>query len=281
MGSRYGTRRPHRLPSSPTTSSVRPARQHGGVSGQGRLSHKRVIITGAASGIGEASARLYAAEGASLVLADIDPKGASVARELDAEFVRCDVSSAADVERLAAKALERLGGADVLFANAGIAVESSVLATTEDDWQRVLGTDLTGVWLTCRAFLPSMLANGGGSIIATASQLGLVGIANLAAYTAAKGGVINLMRSLAAEHGRDGIRANALCPGPTWTPLTERLTHRDGANEDALHTVAERTLLGRFGRPEELASAALFLASDESSYVTGSALVVDGGYTAV
>jgi meso-butanediol dehydrogenase/(S,S)-butanediol dehydrogenase/diacetyl reductase len=251
------------------------------MSGQGRLSHKRVIITGAASGIGEASARLYAAEGASLVLADIDPKGASVARELDAEFVRCDVSSAADVERLAAKALERLGGADVLFANAGIAVESSVLATTEDDWQRVLGTDLTGVWLTCRAFLPSMLAIGGGSIIATASQLGLVGIANLAAYTAAKGGVINLMRSLAAEHGRDGIRANALCPGPTWTPLTERLTHRDGANEDALHTVAERTLLGRFGRPEELASAALFLASDESSYVTGSALVVDGGYTAV
>ncbi len=247
----------------------------------GRLSGRRVVITGAASGIGEASARLFAAEGASLVLADVDPKGQDIARELDAGFVRCDVSSATEVKELGAEALARLEGVDVLFANAGIAVESSVLATTEADWDRVVGTDLTGVWLTCRVFLPSMVREGGGSIIATASQLGLVGIANLAAYTAAKGGVINLMRSLAAEHGSDGIRANALCPGPTWTPLTERLTHRDQASDDALHTVAARTLLGRFGQPEEIASAALFLASDDSSFVTGSVLAVDGGYTAV
>lgn len=239
------------------------------------------MITGAASGIGEASARLFAAEGASLVLADVDPKGQDIARELDAGFVRCDVSSATEVKELAAEALARLEGVDVLFANAGIAVESSVLATTEADWDRVVGTDLTGVWLTCQVFLPSMVREGGGSIIATASQLGLVGIANLAAYTAAKGGVINLMRSLAAEHGSDGIRANALCPGPTWTPLTERLTHGDEASDDALHTVATRTLLGRFGQPEEIASAALFLASDDSSFVTGSVLAVDGGYTAV
>lgn len=232
----------------------------------GRLSGKGAVITGAASGIGAAAARLFAAEGAALVLADLEPPEGP-------EWVRCDVSRAADVDRLRDAALARLDRVDVVFANAGLTAGGDTIETSEADWDRVIDVDLKGVWLTCKAFLPHMVEHGGGSIVATASQLGLVGLAGSGPYTAAKAGVINLVRTIAAEYGKRGIRANALCPGPTDTPLTRRFAGREA--------VVASTLLGRIGEPEEIAYAALFLAGDESSYVTGAALVVDGGYTAV
>lgn len=247
-----------------------------------RLAGKGCVVTGAASGIGAASARLFAAEGARLVIADVDEeRGRAVAAELGVTFVRCDVSSAADVDALRDAALAALGRVDVVFANAGTIFHGDAVGTSEQGWDRMLAVDLKGVWLTARAFLPGMIAQGSGSLVATASQLGLVGIAGLAAYTAAKGGVVNLIRTIAAEAGPHGVRANAVCPGPTWTPGTERWAATEPDPAAALAHVESRTLLGRFGRPEEIAAAALFLASDESSFVTGTALVVDGGYTAV
>ena len=248
------------------------------------LSGKKTVITGAASGIGAATARRFALEGAEVVLSDIDPAGEELADELgreNAAFVPCDVSDSGQVDELLRAAHARLKSVDVLFANAGIAVQKGTVEITEEDWSRMIDTDLKGVWLTCRAFLPGMVAAGAGSIIATASQLAFVGFAGLPAYGAAKGGVVNLIRCIAAEFGRDGIRANALCPGPTATAGLKRWLSDGHDGDDVVSALAESTLIGRLAKPEEIAAAALFLASDESSYVTGSALLVDGGYTTV
>jgi NAD(P)-dependent dehydrogenase (short-subunit alcohol dehydrogenase family) len=176
-----------------------------------RLPDKSAVITGGASGIGRAAAQRFRAEGAAVVVADLEP-GA------ERDFIRCDVTSAEDVNRLADQALERFGRVDIVFANAGFAAHHDSTTMSEEQWERVFEVDVKGVWLVCRAFLPCMLERGAGTIIVTASQLGLVGYPGLAAYTAAKGAVINLVRSLAAETGSRGVRINALCPGPTLTP---------------------------------------------------------------
>jgi meso-butanediol dehydrogenase / (S,S)-butanediol dehydrogenase / diacetyl reductase len=239
-----------------------------------RLQGKTALITGGASGIGRAAAERFRAEGAQVVVADLQPG------QRQEEFFACDVTVAAEVAQLAGHVLERFGRLDILFANAGIAAHDASTTMAEADWERVFAVDVKGLWLVCRALLPSMLERRKGSIILTASQLGLVGYPGLAAYSAAKAGAVNLARTLAAEAGPDGVRVNALCPGPTLTPGLEAWFERVG--DPQVHDrLAAATLLGRLAAPAEIASAALFLASDDSSYVTGAALVADGGYTAV
>ena len=239
-----------------------------------RLAGRTAVITGGASGIGRAAAERFRAEGAKVLVADLNQG------ERSDEFVRCDVTRAEDVRMLAQRAREHLGGVDILFANAGISAHESSTAMSEDDWSRVFDVDVKGLWLCCRAFLPDMVRRRTGSVVLTASQLGLVGYAGLAAYGAAKAAAINLARSLAAETAADGVRVNALCPGPTLTPGLQGWFEQVGDPQVA-DRLAAATLLGRLASPEEIAAAALFLASDDASYMTGAALVVDGGYTAI
>ena len=239
-----------------------------------RLAGRTAVITGGASGIGRAAAERFRAEGAKVLVADLNQG------ERSDEFVRCDVTRAEDVRMLAQRAREHLGGVDILFANAGISSHESSTAMSEDDWSRVFDVDVKGLWLCCRAFLPDMVRRRTGSVVLTASQLGLVGYAGLAAYGAAKAAAINLARSLAAETAADGVRVNALCPGPTLTPGLQGWFEQVGDPQVA-DRLAAATLLGRLASPEEIAAAALFLASDDASYMTGAALVVDGGYTAI
>ncbi len=239
-----------------------------------RLTGKTAVVTGGASGIGRAAAERFRLEGADVIVADIrDEEGGE-------GIVRCDVTSAAEVQRLAEHALERMGHVDILFANAGLLSHGDAIAMTEADWDRVFEVDVKGLWLICRAFLPSMLERCSGSIILTASQLGLVGYPGAAAYASAKGAAINFARSLAGEPGARGIRVNALCPGPTLTPGLEGWL-KDAGEPDVREQLAGSTLLRRLASPDEIAASALFLASDDSSYVTGAALVADGGYTAI
>jgi len=250
-----------------------------------RLEGKVALITGGASGIGKVTAELFAQEGAHVALADVaDEAGAAVAEGIgsagaEVTYVHADVSSATDVAGMVAATVERFGRLDVLFNNAGVflADDRSVLDTEEDVWDRVMAINLKGVYLGCRYGIPAMLASGGGSIVNMSSFVALMGAAfPQIAYTASKGGVLAMTREIAVEFARKGIRANALCPAPIETPLTERMLADPVARERRLVHVP----IGRFGRAEEIANAALFLASDESSLMTGAALVVDGGITA-
>lgn len=250
-----------------------------------RLDGKVAVITGAGSGIGRVAAMLFAAEGAKVVVADViaDHAG-SVADEIVANggsalAVAVDVSDESQVEAMVAAAVNDFGGLQVLFNNAGIFPDDDggVLDTPPDTWQRVMEVNLKGVWLGCRAAVPAMLASGGGSIINVASFVALMGAATAQiAYTASKGGVLAMTRELAVEYARQGIRANSLCPGPIETPLLAELLADPERRQRRLVHIP----IGRFGRPEEIAQAALFLASDDASFITGSALVVDGGITA-
>ncbi|MGO8871730.1 MAG: glucose 1-dehydrogenase [Acidimicrobiales bacterium] len=250
-----------------------------------RLDGKVAVITGAGSGIGRVAAGLFAAEGARVVVADVVGGDAeSAAAEIvgvggDAVAVTADVSDEDQVATMIATAVGTYGGLDVLFNNAGIfpADDGGVLDTPPETWQRVMEVNLKGVWLGCRAAVPAMLDSGGGSIVNVASFVALMGAATAQiAYTASKGGVLAMTRELAVEYARRGIRANSICPGPIETPLlAELLAEPDRRQRRLVHIP-----IGRFGRPEEIAKAALFLASDDASFVTGSALVVDGGITA-
>jgi len=251
----------------------------------GRLENKVAVITGAGSGMGRASAILFAREGATVLVADVNERGGEetveriVAEGGRAAFLRTDVASSEDVHAMVHAAVDRFGALDILFNNAGIAGESGRLADqSEGNWQRVIGINLTGVYLGMRHAIPVMLERGGGSIISTASVAGMVGWAGAAAYSAAKAGVINLTRTAAIEYARWNIRVNCICPGVIHTPLLESI--HGGDIEPARDHLLRLQPMRRLGEPEDIARMALFLASDDSTFVTGAAMMVDGGYTA-
>ena len=248
----------------------------------GRLDGKVAVITGAAGGIGREAALLFSAEGARVCVADVDAEqGEATAAECrDAFFHRVDVSDPDSVHALYDETARRLGGIDVLYNNAGImpADDASILDTEPEAWQRVQDVNAKGVYLCCKHGIPHLLVRGGGSVINVASFVALVGAAtSQIAYTASKGAVLALSRELAVEFARRGVRVNALCPGPVETPLLMRLFEED---PQAFERRRVHLPMGRLARAREIASAALFLASDESSYVNGSTFLVDGGLTA-
>lgn len=250
-----------------------------------RLDRKVALITGAASGIGRETARRFAAEGAAVVCADLDGEGAErTAAELTeaggrATGLAADVSSAADAERMVAVAEETYGALHVAFNNAGIMLGADGDAESTDvgTWDTTMAVNLKGVFLGCKFQIPALRRAGGGSIINTASFVALMGAATpQIAYTASKGGVLAMTRELAVIHAREGIRVNALCPGPLRTELLMKFLDTDDKKQRRLVHIP----MGRFGEAKEMADAALFLASDESSFTTGTEFVVDGGITA-
>ena len=252
----------------------------------GRLFEKVAIITGAARGIGKMAAILFAEEGAKVVIADIDEAGGEqTVREIQAAggqafFQHTDVTDAVQVERLVQTTVERYGHLDVLYNNAALNHFAQVVDTEESDWNRVMKVNVKSVFLTCKYSIPVMRAGGGGSIINTGSAAALVGLRNLAVYTASKGAVLQLTRNIALDYAKDGIRVNALCPGVTATEMTEKVIEAD-PDPAAARARFDRVIpRGTMASPIEIARVALFLASDEASYITGAAIPADGGYTA-
>ncbi len=250
-----------------------------------RLQGKVALITGGGGGIGRATAELFAREGARVVVVDINQEaGAETVRLVqeaggDAFFVQADVSRAADCQRMVAEAEARYGQLNVLFNNAGImhSQDDDAVHTDEAIWDLTMAVNLKGVFLGCKYGIPALRRAGGGSIINTASFVALLGAATpQLAYTASKGGVLALTRELAVVHAREGIRVNALCPGPLRTEMLMRFLDTEEKRQRRLVHIP----MGRFGEAREMAYAALYLASDESSYVTGAEFVVDGGITA-
>jgi NAD(P)-dependent dehydrogenase (short-subunit alcohol dehydrogenase family) len=246
--------------------------------GSGRLAGKVAVITGAGSGIGLATARRFAAEGARVVCADVDAtSGKAAASEVDGTFVQVDVTDEEQVRALFQEAVDTFGGLDIAFNNAGISPpdDDSILTTGLDAWQRVQEVNLTSVYLCCKFAIEHMRARGGGSIINTASFVAVLGSAtSQISYTASKGGVLAMSRELGVQFAREGIRVNALCPGPVNTPLLKELFARDP--ERAARRLVH-VPMGRFGEATEIAAAVAFLASDDASFITAATFLVDGG----
>ena len=248
-----------------------------------RLDGKIVLITGVAAGIGRTTANLFAKEGARIVGADIDEEGGkSIAEKVQAfggsmTFVKTDVSYEPDIKALF-EVTSGVGGVDVLFNNAGIEVAKGLLATTEEDWDRNVNVNLKSVFFCCKYAVQQMKKKGKGVIINNSSVAGLVGSFS-PAYSAAKGGIIALTKSLAVDFGPDNIRVNCICPGAIETPMLERVIDYQGNPSDVRDRRLKNYPLGRFGYPDEVARTALFLASEDSTFVTGATIMVDGGFT--
>ena len=252
----------------------------------GRLDGKVCVITGAGGGMGREAALRFSREGARVCVADMNEEaGQKSAAEADAEtgeafFFKVDVAAPASVQAMYGKTAERYGQIDVLYNNAGIMPEddASILETEPNSWQRVQDVNTKGVYLCCKFGIPHLLERGGGSVINVASFVALMGAAtSQISYTASKGAVLSMSRELAVEFAKEGVRVNALCPGPVETPLLLRLFESD---ENAAQRRLVHAPMGRMARPEEIVAGALFLASDDSSYVTGTTFLVDGGLTA-
>ena len=249
----------------------------------GRVAGKVALITGSASGIGRATALLFAREGAAIVLADLNADaGRRVADEIAqsggrALFERVDVTRAADCQRLVERAIREFGRIDILFNNAGITRRATVLDLTEDDWDRVMAVNVKSIYLLSREVIPHMQKAGGGTIVNTASGWGLAGGAKAAVYCASKGAVVLLTKAMAIDHGAQKIRVNCICPGDTDTVMLREEARQLGGESSRFLAESAKRPLGRIGTPEEIAQTALYLASDASSFVTGTALVVDGG----
>jgi NAD(P)-dependent dehydrogenase (short-subunit alcohol dehydrogenase family) len=239
-----------------------------------RLEGKTCIVTGAGSGIGRASALLFAAEGATVIAADIDAAAEGVTH-------RVDVADEAETQALAAAVVAEHGRIDILFNNAGISGVGDVEETSLDQWEQVMRVNARGVFLMCRAVAPTMIAQKSGSIVNMSSAVAQTGLARRVAYAASKGAVLALTKSMQVDLAAHGVRVNALLPGTIMTPFVERYLNESYADpEDGKRSIRGRQLTGELGTPEDIALAALYLASDESRFMLGAGLVVDGGMTA-
>jgi NAD(P)-dependent dehydrogenase (short-subunit alcohol dehydrogenase family) len=248
-----------------------------------RLENKNAIVTGGAGGIGRATALAFAAEGAKVAVVDLRADAAeAVAEEIRAAggtavAIAADVSSEDDIQRILATTIDAFGGVNVVFNNAGIIRRTTAVETTAEEWDRVFGVNVKSIFLMCKHVVPIMAANGGGSIVNTGSGWGLKGGGQAISYCASKGAVVNMTRALAIDHGPQGIRVNSVNPGDVNTGMLRDEARQLSQDTNAFLAESADRPLGRMGEPSEVAAAVVWLASDDSSYVTGSALVVDGG----
>jgi NAD(P)-dependent dehydrogenase (short-subunit alcohol dehydrogenase family) len=252
----------------------------------GVLNNKCALITGGASGIGRATAALFAREGAAVVIADINAElGKQVEREIQqaggrAVFIACDVTRAADCQHAVQTAVEKFGRLDILFNNAGIVRRADVIGTTEDEWDRVMDVNVKSIFLMGKYAVPVMAKQGSGAIVNSGSGWGIKGGRNAVSYCASKGAVVNMTRAMAIDHGHLNIRVNCVCPGDTDTPMLHDEAVQVGQTHDQFMGEAAVRPLNRYAQPIEIAQSVLYLSSDAASYVTGAILAVDGGGTA-